>query len=68
MNETEINSCQIKNSKHCQIKNSTKLDKIIDRRSENFNKKFKNMKKNQSKLKNMITEMKSTLGGKWSRH
>ena len=37
------------------IRMLTKLDKIIDRHSENFNKKLENMKKNQSKLKNMIT-------------
>ena len=40
---------------------------MIDGHSENFNKELENMKNNQSKLKNMIAETKSTPGGKCSR-
>ena len=41
------------------------LGKVIDEDSKNFisNKELENIKKNQSELKNTITEMKNTLGG-----
>ena len=40
----------------------TKLRRM-EGHSENFNKKLQNIRKNQSKLRNIITEMKNTLKG-----
>ena len=40
---------------------TTELGKRIDEYSENFNKELENVKKNQSQLKNAITEIKITL-------
>ena len=39
----------------------TKLEKIIDEQSENFNKELENIKKNQSELRKKITERVHTL-------
>ena len=49
------------------IKMLTKLRRIMEGHSENFNKKLENIRKNQSKLRNIITEMKNTLKGISSR-
>ena len=45
------------------IKMLTKLRRRMEGHSENFNKKLENIRKNQSKLRNIITEMKNTLEG-----
>ena len=41
----------------------TELGKRIDEYNKTSNKELENMKKNQSELKNIITEMKDTLEG-----
>lgn len=45
------------------IKMLNKLWKRIDEHRENFNKELGNIKRNQSELKNTITQMKSTQEG-----
>ena len=56
----EINNLLHKEFKAIIIKMLTKLKKI-EKQSENTNKKLENILKNQSELKNIITEMKNTL-------
>lgn len=43
------------------IKMLTKLGRRKEEHNEDFHKEFKNMKKNQSELKNTITDIKDTL-------
>ena len=59
-NKMEINNLLHKEFKAIIIKMLTKLKKI-EKQSENTNKKLENILKNQSELKNIITEMKNTL-------
>lgn len=57
-------SCQLhKQFKVMVIKILIKLCRTVGQFSEDFNKEINNVKKNQSELKNVTTEMKSTLEG-----
>lgn len=54
----QINNLPDKSIEALVIKMITELGNRIDEYSENFNKELKNVKKNQSQLKNAITETK----------
>ena len=56
--KTQINNLPDKEFKALVIRMLTELGKRIDKHSENFNQELENIKKNQSELKNTITEMK----------
>ena len=66
-NEIKINNLPDKKFKALVIRTLTELGKRMYEHSENFNKELENIEKNQSKLKNTITEMKMALEGTNSR-
>ena len=62
-NETEISDLPDKKFKETFIRALIKLRKRMQGLSENFNEDLENIRKNQSKLKNTITEIKNTPKG-----
>ena len=63
LNEAEINNLPDKEFKQKVIRMLTDLGRRLDEHNEIINKELKNTKKKQSKMKNMIQEMKNSLEG-----
>lgn len=59
----QINHLLCKEFKALAIRLLSELGKIIDEHRENFHKELGNIKRNQSELKNTVTQMKSSLEG-----
>ena len=59
----QIHNLPNKELKALVIRMLTELGKRIDEHNKTSNKELENMKKNQSELENIITEMKETLEG-----
>ena len=60
-NKVEISNLLSKDYKAVVIKMLKKLRTSVDEYSENFNKELENTKKNQTELKNIITEIKKKI-------
>ena len=63
LNKREISNMPDEGIKVMIVKIFTRLERRMEELSEAFNKEIENIKKNQSELRNTITEIKNTPGG-----